>query len=325
MKKNLSISWLDSVLPDYQCVDVRCEPDYYGISHLLAQALGRSRTPQSYASWKHGWPGFAPLRSCLQLAKPGARKNNALVHTLAQRDFLRAHGYPNAYAVGMPFVYAQALVEVPRRRHETLLVMPPHISKHFRPRYTEKEYVSQICELRDLFEEIVVCIHGECDRHNRWRRSFEDARLPVILGADIYDRNALVRMVVLFSLFDVVTSPNLGSHIVYASLSGCRVSIWGDVERPSKADFLNNHYYQANPELVANTFSNEAAQWRDSLMTRFRCHPSEACRHLEWAQKEAGLQNMVPMSKLASLLGWDPMTQMKGEVKILLSKVLGRR
>lgn len=299
---------------------LRSEADFYGASHNLAIALKRKYIPRSYADWKHGWSGKLPLRYPSQLFFSEDKSKCLLVHTSEQEKFLRERGYHNAHAVGMPFLYAMKSIQPLERRERALLVMPPHISKYASPNYDEMEYVDSLSVNAKQFNHALVCITGECEKQGRWRKSFEGAGYKVIVGADVFDANALNRMAMLFSAFDTVTSPDLGSHIVYAALSGCRISVFGKIDRAKKSDFLNEPYYQRHPEVLELAFSDERRAFESVLRERFECQPQDAKTHVSWAANEAGLENMVDDSQLAYLLGWGLTKQIKG-----LSQAVFRR
>jgi hypothetical protein len=218
-----------------------------------------------------------------------------------------------AFAVGMPFCYALSVKQVVHRVQNSLLVMPPHSSRHLVPRFEQDAYVDSIAELRDYFDLVTVCITSECDRHQQWRRPFELAGFEVIRGASVDDPTSLIRMASLFKKYDVVTSPVMGSHWVYAGLCGCRLSLWGDSsEREfTRADLLGEPYYQRYPEILDLLLSEEARLWRKSSVEAFACSPRRASAHVDWARKTSGFNFMIEPRPLARLMGWSPLNQLR--------------
>ena len=65
-------------------------------------------------------------------------------------------------------------------------------------------------------------LNSKLYRTNQWIEAFEAYDIPWIMGASIYDRNALARMRSLFGGFEYVTSNMIGSHLVYAPMSPVR-------------------------------------------------------------------------------------------------------
>lgn len=295
---------IDIRLPEIIEINVRCEADYYGITALIAKNLGKKRRPISNCTWKHGWSGSNSLKYPEQLLLE-SRVSRVLVHTEEQASLLKNAGYSDVHVVGMPFCYAYNLIEKSIRSKCSLLVMPPHVSRYFSPNFNEIEYVSVIKKLRPEFNDILICISGECERQQKWRASFEREGFKVIVGADVFNANALARMVKLFSAFEVVTSPNLGSHLVYAALCGCRISIFGPCYGITKADFVDEPYYRRFPHVLELIFSEEALKFQNRVKKRFECHPQEAQEHFDWAVKETGYKNIIELNDMASLLGWN--------------------
>lgn len=287
------------------------ECDYYGASCVVARLCELQRIPESFALWKHGWGGLLPMRYPGQFVFDGSENAVVLVHTQQQEEFLRLHGIKKAFAVGMPFCYALGFADNIKRVSNSLLVMPPHASRNVYLKCNEDEYVGQILLLRNCFEHIAICVTDECDRHSLWRHSFESAGFEVLRGAAVNDPTALIRMAILFKKFEAVTSPNLGSHAVYAALSGCRLSIWGHTSdfEFKREDLLDEPYYKRNPEILELTLSEEVQSWRTTIQEMFSVHPSLSVSHLPWAIRESGFTSMVAPRKLAKLLGWSPWNQ----------------
>lgn len=296
-----------------EAFSVNSECDYYGASCVVASLCGLRKVPRSYAVWKHGWSGTLPLKYPGQLVLEGSKDTTVLVHTPEQEVFLRSHGYAKVLAVGMPFCYALSIEQVVHRVQNSLLVMPPHSSRHLVPRFDQDSYVNSVVKLRDCFDRITVCITSECDRHKQWRLPFESAGFEVIRGASIDDPTSLIRMVSLFKKYDVVTSPVIGSHWVYAGLCGCRLSLWGDSLECefTRSDLLKEPYYQRYPEILDLLLSEEAQLWRKSNVEAFACSPLHASAHVNWAREASGFNSMIEPRALARLMGWSPLNQLR--------------
>lgn len=301
---------MSQALSDTFCVNSEC--DYYGASYVVARLCGLRKVPRSYAVWLHGWGCALPLKYPGQLISEGSTDTTVLVHTPKQEAFLRSHGYMKSFAVGMPFCYALSIDQDVQRAQNSLLVMPPHSSRYLVPRFDQYAYVNSIVKLRDSFPHISICITSECDRHRQWRRPFEAAGFEVIRGASIDDPSSLIRMVSLFKSYDVVTSPIIGSHWVYAGLCGCRLSLWGapslEIEF-TRDDLLGEPYYQRYPEILDLVLSKEAHLWRQASVEHLVCDPLSADTHLDWARDVSGFNSMVEPRVLGRLMGWSPLNQ----------------
>jgi hypothetical protein len=288
------------------------EADYYGAAAEIAYAIGRKALPRSYSNWLHGWAGSMPLQYPNLLSVSGNRQQTHLVHTIEQKQFLTRHGFSSVYAVGMPVIYARNLSAEICRFKGSLLVMPPHVSKFSKLNFDEKKYVDYINQIRSRFETVVVGITRECFEQRKWINSFSQAGFEVIVSADLSDSAALPKLKLLFSLFDYVTSPNLGSQFIYASLFGCRVSQAGPRLEISKQELGQDPYYQRNPEILEFMFSEELMNFQEKITERFQSDPWEAVTHQSYAECEAGSENKRNASEISSLLGWDFISQVAG-------------
>ena len=320
-----SCTWLEDLLPPHRSISPRSEADFYGASTTVASLLNKSHAPKCNGSWKHGWGGLLPLLYPEQLVFSGHKADLVLVHTLEQQEFLVRHGYRNVHAAGMPFIYSPQIYALMKRRRGSLLVMPPHSSKFISPAFNEKEYVESILTLKSVFDEIVVCVSKECILQGKWYSSFAKAGLPVVVGADVSDGNALARMATIFNSFETVTSPSIGSHFVYAGLCGCKLSLWGkgsfDLERK---DLLDEPYYQRFPWLVDFMFSDSALKYKEEVCSRFKCRPDFASTHMQWAGDQAGEHLRLAPSSLAYLFGWTSFEETKDRLIDGLSPWLAR-
>jgi hypothetical protein len=293
MHKSEILAFLPPEIP----IELRSEVDFYGASWLVARKLAYPSPPPSYCSWKHGWAGLLPLIYPSQLVFSGSSNDRILVHTENHKLFLERHGYRSVYSVGMPFCYAQGFVsKIIKRIPNSLLVMPPHVTKYVSPDFNEQNYIKKIAQLKSQFSLICVCISAECCRQGKWASKFEHAGFPVLVGADVSDANALVRMATLFELFETVTSPRLGSHLVYAGLSGCKLALWGGdgYQGFSRRDLIREPYYQRNPDICDLVTSAKANLFKAEIASQFKTHPLGARTHIQWAQGQAGADLVIP-------------------------------
>ncbi len=288
------------------------EADYYGATAEIAYVIGRKTLPRSYSNWLHGWAGSMPLQHPNLLSVSGDRQQTHLVHTVDQKEFLVNLGFSSVYAVGMPVIYARNLSAEICRFKGSLLVMPPHVSKFSKLNFDEKKYVDYINQIKSRFETVVVGITRECYQQGKWINSFSQAGYEVIVSADLSDSAALPKLKLLFSLFDYVTSPNLGSQFIYASLFGCRVSQAGPRLEISKQELGQDPYYKRNPEILEYMFSEDLINFQEKITERFQADPWEAVAHQSYAEHEAGSENKRSASEISSLLGWNFKSQVAG-------------
>ncbi|MCG3148410.1 MAG: hypothetical protein PCFJNLEI_01853 [Verrucomicrobiae bacterium] len=295
-------------LPPYRRIELRSEPDYYGASYHIAEKLGRPYPPRSFASWQHGWIAQKQIPFPERLALYGTKDDYHLVHNESHVQYLRQHGYRHVHAVGMPFLYstAPAVERIPN----SLLVMPPHTTKHATFSANEAAYLETIMPLRSQFRFLVACVSQPCVEKGIWIKSLDDAGIPWITGAAVDDGNSFLRLRVLFGSFERMTTCNVGSHVVYAAACGCKVSIYGETQRARVSDLVNEPFYRKHPELI-----QERDKKSGSLRSQFPqldVPPAEATVQTAWAAEMLGAQHQRSAAEIARLLGWSKKRQFLG-------------
>lgn len=300
------IEMLQGSLPVVQHVKLYTEPDCYGISRMVSRKLNLPFTPRSFAGWLHGWL-YADLKYIEQFGV--VSKYKYLVATKEQENFFKENG-KNAKAVGAPYIYVKAFDKLKiNRKKNSLLVMPPHGLPYTTETWDEETYVKEINQLRSDFDLIVACIHPSCAEKNSWIRYFKSYGIPYITGAEMHDKNALVRMHRIFQHFEYMTTNSIGSHIAYAAYSGCKVSIFGKFAEFSKEDVENDVLYITYPHVMEH---NLFCSTKHSVNKKFPflfVHPKKARDGIGWAAEQLGESNKLTFYKLANQLGWLPHQQ----------------
>lgn len=300
------IKELERLLPPVEYVSLRTEADCYGISMQISKQFYLRFSPRSFCSWLHGWM-YADLKYLEQF---GLISNHQyLVATKEQELFFMAHG-KNAKAVGAPYIYAEVFDKIKiQRKSNTLLVMPPHGLPYSTEKWDEETYIKQIYDLKNEFDSIVACIHPSCAEKNSWIINLKKYDIPWIAGADMHDKNALIRMRRIFSSFEYMTTNCIGSHIAYAAYSGCKVSIFGNFAEFTKDDVKEDVLYINYPHVMEH---NLQCSTKHSISNKFPflfAHPKAAVQHVEWASEQLGAECKISNVLLAWHLGWFPHQQ----------------
>lgn len=292
-------------LPQFEYLPrISGEIDYYGASHCIAQQLGLKKPLFGQATWMHGWGWHKVFHPDYIVSAESVNIHN-LVRTKAVEEYLKGYGFPNAVATGLPILYAPA-VDVPRIP-DSILVMPTHVTQCCPLMLTTKNtdpYVRYVQSLRDEFSLVTVCLGAKDVRRGNWTAAFEEAGIPWITGAWIYDRNALVRVQALMRQFEYVTTNAPGSHIAYSAYCGCKVSFTGPECDTLGAPFDTHPFYKQNPHLAAEMKKWDLTQKFASRFPFFRVAPKEATIQTEWANKELGVGNKKQPEEIAELFGW---------------------
>jgi hypothetical protein len=307
----MDTQWLQNILPPIEKIPLRSEPDYYGISHLIAEKIGVPKPPRSFAYWMHGWPIDPNVTYPRELVSGGTRRDAVLVATQEQEAILKNFGYTQVTAAGMPFIYAESDPHV-ERQPNSLLDMPNHSSKFSKLSADQENYVREIVFLAKDFSSVVVSLHGSCVENNCWIPTLEKHGIPWIVGASINDKNALKRMNTIFKSFEYVTTNAMGSHILYASYLGCKTSFYGQFNNMSKADYSREPYYKKNPKILEKRTLFACKKNYEKLFPWLFVHPSQAVCNYPWAANLIGAVNKREASEIARLMGWSRQRQLMG-------------
>ncbi|OUC13631.1 MAG: hypothetical protein B0A82_16405 [Alkalinema sp. CACIAM 70d] len=314
-----SIEWLTKRLPPIERIRLRSEPDYYGISHLIAQAVDRPKPPRSFAHWLHGWIYTDPITHPRELTFWGEPQDTILVVNQEQVQILQEFGFQQVHAAGLPFIYGN--LHTVNRQAQTLLVMPSHSSAYTDQQVNQEEYVKHILQWKTEFSDIVFCIHGSCVERGYWIPVLDHYQIPWIIGATTDDRNALIRMNIIFRSFDCVTSNVIGSHIAYAAYSGCRVSIDGKYASPQMSEFQHDPWYRLYPELLQKHLEIFHETQIRQRFPQFFVSPMKATSHEAWGRQTVGSNYQKTPEELVPLLGWRPKQQISGYTTRVTRKI----
>lgn len=310
------LEWLHTKLPPIEPIRLRCEPDFYGISHLIAQQSHRSKCPRSFAYWMHGWNPIEQITHPRELAIGGDLDTTILVATDHQASILRNFGFKQVEAAGLPFIYADFVQT--ERQPNSLLVMPNHSTDYTEYEVDQKKYISQIIELKPFFSKIVFSLHGSCVDKNYWIPELERCNIPWIVGAATNDRNALIRMNLIFKTFEYVTTNSIGSHIAYAAYSGCKTSIYGDYIGLKAKDFVNDPWYQKYPDILFKHLDFFQEDNIKKLFPYLFTNPVESKNHKDWGAEMIGARYKKSTKTITDLLGWSSHHQLLGYSRLAL-------
>jgi hypothetical protein len=282
------------------------EANYYGASSTIARQVGLLERCAPGARWEHGWKyGAVSTAEHIGGYHKKKRKSLHLVSNQKHEAIMRAEGFLNVHAVGLPYLYADKPNLV--RRKGSLLVCPGHTSTYSDQDWSKlaEEYAERISEIKEGFSDVLVCLSANCIEREQWIHEFDAKGISWVMGAWIYDRNALRRMRCLFSQFEYVTTNCVGSHIVYSSYEGCKTSIWGWQDLYSQEHYANEPIYKGQ-----EAFLNESLKWgtqswmREHYRQLFYDDPKDATLLNYWAADQLGGSFKRPVEEVANLFGW---------------------
>lgn len=295
---------------------LRSTVDFYGALDAWRNYCGISKLGAlDFVRCQHGWcvKDRQEIDPILLIQEPEIRPDNLyLVARTDEEAFLNEQGI-KAKAIGLPFVYATSMQT--NRQPGSLLVMPAHSLEYTKHQWKFDQYAKRIQAISRRFSEVVCCVHPACETNGYWKPNFERLGIPCITGADVFDRNGLVRIKTLMSQFEFMTTNVLGSHVAYAAAEGVKVSIFGEYAEYQREDYAETEFYQLHPhvlEPVLQLFSeSHVRQQYPSLF----CDPAAAVDWKPWAEQEIGLKNRLSQKQLMRLMGWDQFSQWKQNFK----------
>lgn len=302
---------MDIFLPSTQifCQRSRHEDgwsDHYGALHEAADYAGLA-LPEQYmlrGIWQHGclgpWEATSP--GPLFFNSPQANSWPLFVSRPEEADYLRAHGYPRAQAIGTPIIYTSG--ESVARMPGTLLVMPTHTlaGDSFEDRTPFGQYADEIKSITGRFRRVVVCVHPNCRKNDLWIREFSERGIEIILGAQTNDRNALRRMRGLFEQFESVTTNGWGSHVAYALYFGAKVSLYGREVVPGVANSLRDVSWAADPATLMAQLSEAVNQRKREFLHRLYRTPDEGVKDINWGRWFLGAERKLTPANMKMVL-----------------------
>lgn len=279
------------------------EIEFYGAYWVLKRHLRIKKL--SYAmrknlNWAHGWYSdffmtnakYPYMATCNNNYKEIGRFN--FVTRKTQEDFLKMHGYSNVKSIGMPIIY------IPQKKirqvQNSLLVMPGHSLESNKLTTFEEEYVELINSFRKEFKKITVCIHPACFINNHWVGTFKKNGYKIIKGVKINDKKAFYKLQNMMSQFEYMTTNACGSHIMYASYFGSKVSIIGKEPVFKLEDLYNVDSWRNEPDKspIEESFNIvHLANYKIHYPSLFVDHPVNAILHKELADYELGVNNKI--------------------------------
>lgn len=293
----------DLGLPEFvKLQSIPIEPNYYGAAQLICDRLGVGKAPPSNTVWAHGWE-WHDLLEVGQGGYEDLKHRRHLTTTKAMEAFLVGHGFTHVNAVGMPFSYTERTPGA-ERIPGSLLVMPPHTLMDAKMVFDEAGYVAYIKSISGHFSRVVFCISVACFANGLWIENLDKHGFDYVVGAGMMDQNALLRMRKLFDTFEYMTSNNIGSHILYASFCGVKVSLAGEFFNPPVDMYKSQLQWMDEKEKKVRILRVEMSQesFIRKKFPRFFSEPQDAVTHVEWAKEEIGFYNHGPLEDLYRLL-----------------------
>ena len=202
----------------------------YGIEQVVKEYCGLKKSKHIIGIWQHGiyhpeilhYPDQLTSHEIPLLIR---KRYPFFVANQHNKDFLRANGYLNVHAIGMPIVYAKVQPKVKVR--DSLLLLPDHSVEWHPQKELFEEYALFVEKIIKNFSTVTLSLH----KHDYTPRNIELFKkyknLNVVLGASEWDLTSLERSATLFNSHEYACANTLNSGLIYAGFFGCKISIAG--------------------------------------------------------------------------------------------------
>ena len=323
LARNNCLVAVQSRLPISLSVKQRNSIDRYGFSNWVSRKLHKAYVPRSFCCWIHGWIWWDPRGIedfCFQ------RESNTipkLVSTSRLVEAAKAHGVNNVAAAGLPYSYifkhSQRVEGIERISGSALFVLD-HSSEGVTVDHNVTEYLDYVDSIRKEFSCISILLY-ELDFARLAPIVVSYGFLPLI-GASPRCPNSMQRIKALFDMHEFVSTNFIGSHVLYALASGCRVSIAGPyadrdpiVHSDEVSRGLYSYDYAEYMCYISSLSFLKASRLSFLLFDNPLRAPASTQPISSFVAEELGFADMRSLEDLPLLLGWDFKSQVNGYVR----------
>ncbi len=297
----------------------------YGDLYVAASYCGLPKPPPTSLAfeWQHGWiPSFLDLSPEGVVGTDGLsylRKHthSQLVATKKHADFLTDSGYDRAVPIGLPFLYVPP--QGFRRAKEHSLYVFSHTTYSDLSRH--EKAIMQINHIADRASETdkYMMIHG-ANLSSETVRYARQKGIRILLGADDADINSLVRVRQIFESFGTLKTDCIGSHVLYALISGMTIQFVQSDRRVSPYSTLpEGEIYKNSPCALSDVEQYKIMYSSPKYLTRLLADAG-IVDELS-ALREAGAESKLTPKELSRLLGWGSLPV--NVLRVLKAKVVG--
>lgn len=305
-------------LPDFKRINLVSSVDRYGFSSLLAERIGVLWPRRSFANWQHGWMWWgASTYEELMMDYGLKEKSQFIVSKSAELEVLKSAGFKNLWVGGLPFSYTEPSKSL--RVAGSLLAMPMHSAEQTNKTTSNKleksliDYLDFLESLKRQYSSVWISIYY-LDFSPSLLDEIRKRGLFPIEGARPNDANSLKRVRIIMDTFEFVTSNAIGSHVIYAMFSDCKVSVGGPKVNIEESDFiLDNRFKCFSKKYIEKSVYHLS---REYLQNKFPFiltdNPSNGFQSQEFAREEIGFYNRLKNEDILDALQWGWIPQLKG-------------
>mgnify|MGYP001262393288 CR=1 FL=1 len=311
---NISES-INHFLPEIEIFLPKNEVDYYGFSYYLSKNLNLKYN-YSFSSWVHGWI-FHELKHLEQFDIAQYSPLYKIVANTEQKKFLNDFNFHNVEVAGYPYIYIKNNPNINRFKN-SLLIIPPHNTNELNHTWNEEKYIQSILHYKKSFELIYFCIHQVCFNQGRWIKNLQKYGINYIIGANINDKNSLLRTKYIFQHFEFVQAPAIGSAIIYAAFDGCKVSLSQDYLDYKIDGYVNHPLYNKKKDYIDFLIYTKSRKYTENKFKFLFSEPDKSQKFEKWATEELGTKYKKDLKLIPEILGW----RYKDKVKLFSLKYI---
>lgn len=299
--------------------------DRYGFSYAISE-IYKIRRRNTRGDWVHGWIWWKELELYDFFGNNLPRQNTRIiVATENHKNFLNSKGYNKVYVGGIPFAYIP--IQTNKRIKSSLLLIPNHSAEWTILNLNLENFIEENKNILKKYEHVAILIHAEDNKENIINL-LSNYKITPIVGANPKAKNSLIRTRLIFDSFEDVISNVMGSHIIYALASGCRVKL-----RPAKIEDAFNIKYineninknQINKFISRNEYIYNLNNLKIQFPELLNENPSEWWYDKNLGEFIIGTKSVMSRSDIITALGWNVQETCIDVINIICHKIKNLR
>lgn len=304
---------------------VRNEIDRFGFSSQIQILHNLKYLPiKATCSWVHGWKWYDINDARLLGGYFNSDKyRTKIVTNIYQKKFLDSIGYKNVIVGGLPFAYfidSPFLINVETFTDRKIIAIAPKSQDGILLRRSFTEFVSSILDEINLRNNVVLCVFSH-NAKDPLLKNFIDLNIPIITGANPFNKLDLIRMKSLFLKFDFMITNTIGSHIPYCASLGLKVKVSTPFDERSFDDLILNHSYAKNDSTYLDYLIHVHSKrfFIDNFKNVFPLN-NFSNDITSWGRTQIGIDHLLSTDEIYELFGWT----LKGKVRSFKESIISK-
>jgi len=284
-------------LPVVKNINVFNEVDRYGFSYLLAKRCKLEKPYKSHAAWMHGWFWGDGLPIDIlwpyEFISKSPKNMPVVVNNEYQKMRLYEYGFEYVVVGGLPFAYTEH--SGLKKKNKSLVFLLPHTGAPLSD--VELDFIHYLISKKNEFSEICCCLYANIDEFKNAKiiEICKENGINFVWGSRYDDMFSLIRMRAIFDYFDYMTTPSMGSHILYASFCGCKVFI------PDMYYMDSTNMQNLSKREIVLLDKRNVKIWYPWLI---QMNESDISSMTAWAEEEIGFNHLLSSELIKNVLGW---------------------